>query len=189
MNRPPFYTALGISTGDIVTTSYGTGPYEVWRISEPRRFEASFHCIAIWPHPVIGLTVIRTDHVGIVRDVDLHWINEVRREGDSWFSSGAEIFVHPANASKPIQRSIFDLPDIDSDDPPSYPFQPGVDYQSRGVWHCQDCGLDYDTSRVTGEYGPRTASYYPRCPDCDGWPRPIVWVGQHTNSYIGCLNA
>jgi len=30
--RRIYQTALGIQTGDIVSTSYGTGPYEVWHI-------------------------------------------------------------------------------------------------------------------------------------------------------------
>jgi hypothetical protein len=93
MSRPPFKTALGISTGDIVSTSYNTGPYEVWDIYSLDRGLISLELIA----PGAPRPGRRESHF---------WLNNIRREGDRWFNPrGDEIFVEPSH--RPQQTGLF----------------------------------------------------------------------------------
>jgi hypothetical protein len=81
VKRPPYVSALGICTGDIITTSYGTGPYEVWDIQE------GTDCI----HLVFIDAGVKPRNM----DADFRWISNVRRVGDRWFFRGGrdELFV------------------------------------------------------------------------------------------------
>jgi hypothetical protein len=93
MSKPPFKTALGISTGDIVSTSYNTGPYEVWDIYPLDRGLISLELIA----PGAPRPGRRESHF---------WLNNIRREGDRWFNAhDDEIFVTPSHA--PQQAGLF----------------------------------------------------------------------------------
>jgi hypothetical protein len=93
MSKPPFKTALGISTGDIVSTSYRTGPYEVWDIHPLDRGLISLELIA----PGAPRPHRRESHV---------WLNTIRRDGDRWFNQhDDEIFVTPMH--EPQQAGLF----------------------------------------------------------------------------------
>jgi hypothetical protein len=57
-----YQSALGIQTGDIVTTNRHGGPYEVWSISGPYITSLFPGTLVIYPVPVIslGLVTLRT---------------------------------------------------------------------------------------------------------------------------------
>lgn len=190
--RPAFKRALGIATGDIVRTSYGTGPYEVWDIWGPHRFIANPTEITIWAHPVIFLSMVALTETGepiVPRGNDgFYGINEIRQEGDRWFNFSGEVFVTPGSSS--VQASLFDQ----GPDAPKYPLQEGVNYQHDRVWHCPQCGRDFDDSQLPEP--PIEVTTYsklvygsgqrvrPDCPSCGDWPIPILWVGTDTNSFL-----
>ena len=80
--------SLGLEPGDVVRTSYGTGPYDIEEVLEYPR----------------GFTLVLTNALhppgrskaGKVREADLFWINGVVREADGRLTSrgGAdEVFV------------------------------------------------------------------------------------------------
>lgn len=156
-----YQEAFGICTGDIVTTSYGTGPYEVWSIFGPRLWQGGLWR-AIYPAPVISLGLLSMAHTGAVRSCHMYGINDVLREGDRWFTlAGDEVFVRAPAKRPPSQVDMFkSYPP----DPKPYPFQEGVDYTAgqRRVWHCPHCGRDCN-AEPPGPYAP------PPCPHC-GWP-------------------
>lgn len=56
---PPVYKeALGITVGDIVSTSYSTGPFTVESITGPFTTFTSVGAFTIWPRPVICIRLI-----------------------------------------------------------------------------------------------------------------------------------
>lgn len=156
-NQRIFQEALGICTGDIVTTSYGTGPYEVWGISGPWLWKDGLYR-TIYPQPVISLILLATGHTGPVRSRHFCFINDVLREGDRWFTLvGEEVFVRAPSQRPALQVDMFRSYPAD---PPPYPFQEGVDYTLQGrVWHCPHCGRDCNAD-PPGLLSP------PRCPHC-----------------------
>lgn len=90
----PQQTALGISTGDIVRTSYGTGPYEVRTIIGPE-----FSAEGV---PLIHLILT----VPGSSDRGRYYINDVRRSGDGWLCGRAdELYVTPKGG--PAQLPLF----------------------------------------------------------------------------------
>lgn len=155
-NQRVYKEALGIKVGDIVTTSYRTGPYEVWSIFGPRFYDRQLNII-IYPWPVISLCLVATaEHHLFVKKphLDRHFfgVNEIHLEGDRYLTTmGDEIFVRPPRLGYP------DLP-IDmfkshAAVPEPYPFREGVDYHAgtRQTWHCVYCGLDFNTKeRIRG---------------------------------------
>lgn len=141
MIRPSFQSALGISSGDIVRTSYGTGPYEVWSIWGPRMFVNSATHIVIWDVPVISLTLTHV-HGGVPRDnSDFFYLNEISRHGNRWLMANCdELFVESAG-TRVIQSSLFGSSE---DEPVQWPFHSGVDYSSKNLFHCETCGIDFN---------------------------------------------
>ena len=158
--------ALGIRVGDVITTSYGTGPFEVWSIYGPRCWDEGLNWI-IWTWPVISLKLITTEgnprhgKCTVNSEHYFSYINELRRENSRWFNTmGDEIFARPPRSGYP------NLPvDIFLSYPPAsapYLFQDGVDYHAgyRRVWRCCRCGLDFNWE-PTSRNGP------PHCPRCN----------------------
>ncbi len=175
-----FQEALGICTGDVVTTSYGTGPYEVWRISGPRLWRDGLWR-AIYPATVISLALLSTGHTGPVRSSDFCFINDVLREGERWFTlSGNEVFVRP-----PTKRPLLQVDMFSSypPDPQPYPYQAGVDYSAgdRRLWHCSYCGRDCN-AEPPGPYAP------PPCPYC-GMPAStnVIVLRRGTSGLVQAL--
>lgn len=127
MQEAPVYnSALGISVGDLVRTSYGTGPYEVRRVNGPYFYNESLPSVLVvrtWPVIFIGFS----DNAGI---------GSIRNEGTRWFTdSNDEVFVTTRNPKqKPAQLPMF----WQAGHGP-YPFKPGVDY-THNVWRCKHCG-------------------------------------------------
>jgi hypothetical protein len=145
--------ALGIETGDGVTTSYGSGPYVVIDVTAPfTHFEETFG-VVILDHPEVCLTL---GAPGALKKGTCGWINNVRRVGDRWFNAmNDEIFVSRAERA-PVRPSTL----LDLIDPPDrveelparepYAFDPSVDYRagSRRVWRCAACGADFNSDPV-----------------------------------------
>lgn len=126
---PVYDSALGISVGDLVRTSYGTGPSEVERINGPVFYDEALPSVLIvrtWPVVYVGFS----GSAGI---------GSIRQDGTRWFTDdNAEIFVAKSNASrKPSQFQMFASSGQTRHEP--YPFKQGVDYE-HNVWRCRHCG-------------------------------------------------
>jgi hypothetical protein len=196
MERPPYRRGLGICTGDIVRTSYGTGPYEVWDVHGPHQFVHGPSEICIWPYPVVSLSLLPVQRYPNERITvaNMAGINEIRREGDRWFTRNSEVLVTPGTGL--FQPSLFGTGDEAEAEP--YRFQEGVNYREGRVWHCERCGRDFDDTQLPEP--PRTVTTYsrfvygpgqrvrPDCPDCGAWPIPIYWVGPTTNALLARTN-
>lgn len=132
-------TALGISVGDLVRTSYHTGPYEVWSIYGPRWWETNYSGqeIYLWRSPVINLTCVLPG-VSSPSEDEFFWLNTIYRRGDQWITAGGdEIYVQAVQrpgqvAMVPAEPSPWETP---------YPRMDGVDYEDRGrVFTCWEVG-------------------------------------------------
>lgn len=172
MTERIFKTALGIQTGDLVKTSYGTGPFEVWDISEPyNRGERLEGVLSVFAYPMVGLTLITPGHKAR-SDCDFSYINNVRQLPEGWVTpSGERIFIERPASPPALPLDIFRsyLPM-----PAPYQARAGVDYEAghRRVWHCEVCGLDFNVEQVD-RYNP------PNCPTgCWMAPQPIELVGE-----------
>lgn len=163
--------ALGIKVGDIVSTSYGTGPYRVISIHGPVWWEDNIFYLVVWPYPVISLVVVGPDES---EKANHHcFLNEIHQEGERWFNdSGDEIFLlekdkfPKAPEPKPEQMDMFSLLKPAVENAPKamplnepYKFQEGVDYSDpKHVFHCPICRVDYN-----GDYW-NNGHTCPRCP-------------------------
>jgi len=147
---------LGIRTGDIITTSYGTGPYIVKRISGPSYIHQNISALVIWPYLVISLVLAYTDPAHPAYTASAY-INNIHQEPDGRYltDGGDEITVQRPASVIPGQMSLFAALI-----PPQYKFQPGVDYHvgDTRVWHCPYCGHDFNAEKQ-GICGPA-------CPHC-----------------------
>lgn len=159
--RPrPNKRALGISTGDIVTTSYGTGPYEVWDIQGPYLY-SNWQGLFIYRHPKMSL-VMTTPGTIPPEGAQYPRINDVVYIGGRWLSLGGrdELFVE--HRSQAGQINLFG-PEEPTAEP--YRFQEGVDYEAKDrTWHCWGCGRDFNAEPTGQHCGPP-------CPDdsCHGF--------------------
>ena len=159
--RRIYQTALGIQTGDIVSTSYGTGPYEVWSIRGPQYVER--RGVGVWiirTWPVVSLGLVKPgEQPAWHTSCPFFIINTVRQEGDRWFTdAGDEVFVTPSRVRFPLPVDMFrSFPPL----PEPYLFQPGVDYQAGDglVWRCERCGTDFNAPGES-KWGP---AWCPRC--------------------------
>ena len=134
-------STVGIIAGDIVTTSYGTGPYTVVCVTPPRYVDKIVGGLVVRTWPVSSLVLVRCDSLDKTRC----YINDVRRLPDGrWFTDqNDEIFVQPnPNAACPVQMQLFA---VQCGDP--YEFQPGVDYAGQ-VWQCGRCGADFNAEKL-----------------------------------------
>lgn len=163
-----FKTALGIQTGDLVKTSYGTGPFEVWDISEPyNRIDRLDNTLAVFAYPMISLVLVYPGDIGHAGH-----INNVRQIPDGWATpDGDRIFVERPATSPSLPLDLFR-----SHPPMPTPYQTrvGVDYEAghRKVWHCDTCGLDFNAAAAE-RYAPAD------CPaGCWSAPQPIEIVGE-----------
>lgn len=130
-----FQTALGISTGDIVTTSYGTGPFIVTSIHGPRYVQHWIGFVFVTDYPLISLGLVRSDDPGRGN----YGINDIRQVSDRWFTeSDDEVFVEKGSVDSGLQMGLFTNPD-----PAPYAFNPDVDY-SENAWRCKHCEYDFN---------------------------------------------
>lgn len=128
-------TALGISTGDRIWTSYGTGGI-VTHISRPHYVDeyTSFRGIRTWPV------------VSVNYDKDCT-INDIRQEGDRWFTdTDDEIFIEKAHKTDLLQLDMFETV-LEPCEP--YEFREGVDY-TLNAWSCDKCG-DFNAEPESGD--------------------------------------
>jgi len=137
-----YQTALGISTGDQVRTSYGTGGV-VTHISAPHFVDEE-----------VGRKIIHTcPVVSVMLDGD-KVINGIRQEGERWFTdANDEVFFTRRQGEVEQQIDMFASA---MEMPKPYSFQTGVDY-THNVWTCGSCG-DFNAE---GESDMRW-----RCPRC-----------------------
>jgi len=175
--------ALGITTGDVITTSYKSGPYVVKQITGPYQSQETFAYLTIWPYPVISLTLSYADP----SLTSTAYINHVHREPDGRYLTDThdEIFVH-----KPAQPLPAQLPLLTPAILPEYPFQSGVDYRAGDsrVWHCQDCDRDFNAEKQDRHCGPPCPYCTTRYPTI-AIPIIVMGNGQSGNDYIRSLNA
>ena len=182
--RPIYKQALGITTGDVVTTSYDTGPYIVRQITGPYTFQITFSYLAICPYPTIALVLAYADQFNTAAA----YINNVHQEPNGQYltDAGDEIIVEHPPSAPPAQMPLL----ASHDATPEYVLQEGVDYNAGDshVWHCSDCGLDFNAEKQTRHCGPA-------CPRCTGrFPHiaiPIIMMGngQPRSSYVRAINA
>jgi len=159
---------IDLHVGDIVFTSYKTGPYEIMHVSRPSYFY-QLNILLIRTYPVVSLTVRE-----LKASSGKGWLNNIRQMEGRFLTDGDdEIFIQRRSAQPREQGMLFD--DVDSGQP--YRFQPGVDYSTAyharcaapelhisfsdwQVFHCRLCQRDFN--------GHRTA-HVARCPDCQKW--------------------
>lgn len=197
LHHPPriYQEALGIHTGDIVRTSYGSGPYEVWSMTPPSYVHGLEHgpevVIHLWP--TISLVLVKphgkSNHHQVV--APCYYINNVRQVlqpyGSSrWFTDqNDEVLVEPSDAPPALPIDMFaSYPPIP--EPPV--FQAGVEYSvSAGVdgeiclWHCRTCALDFNGPPVA----PR--AHVAHCPQCGHWGSWPVYVMQREAGVSECI--
>ncbi|HUV95790.1 MAG TPA: hypothetical protein VMX14_13325 [Anaerolineae bacterium] len=181
--RAIYRETLGITTGDVITTSYKSGPYSVKQITGPYTFHATFSDLTIWPYPVIPLALSYVDP----SLTSTAYIHNIHREPDGRYLTDThdEIFVH-----KTTQPLAAQLPLLTPATQPEYPYQPGVNYAAGDshVWHCRDCGKDFNAEKQNRHCGPP-------CPYCTrrfptiAIPIIVMGNGQPRSSYVRAINA
>lgn len=135
--------ALGISVGDIVSTSYKTGPYEVFQISGPRWIQQGALNFIILPEPVISLACIvpGTARPRIHVDKIDGWLNDIRFSEGKWLTAqNDEIFV---SKSDKVANSLLDLIELRGEEKPT-PERPRLLHDldwSLPVRNCEKCNL------------------------------------------------
>lgn len=181
MSERIYQEALGIATGDIIRTSYDTGPYEVWAIHGPSYVtswldvETMLDGIAVRDYQVIGLSLIGLGDK-VREDYQFYSISDVRREGDRWFTDhlNSEVFVEK-RTSAVLQADLFaSVPP----EPAPYRFTPGVtyltdpDHDIRPAWRCDRCRRDFNAPYRTNPAHIRMPALCRRC----SWPMRRVHV-------------
>jgi hypothetical protein len=188
--RPIVQEGLGLRTGDVVRTSYGTGPYEIWRIWGPYYWWDDGDARLISHEPVVSLRLIKAGTRPRNMDCDFLTINHIYRDRGGYRTIGGDA-LEIERADGPactLQLSLFDAPahPLGWDQP--YPFRAGLDYGAAGpalpwmrarwtpgVWHCRDHGDFWWEPRDPLDRGPAV------CPACGErrhpYPRRVFLVG------------
>ena len=149
--QPKLQSALGIQTGDIVTTSYNTGPYFIYCIRGPITSFNGMGYLVILDHPEISLTLSTPN---AKRKGTGGFINNIRQVDARWYTAqNNEIFItkpHHATLGPTTLFDVLDPPDqVDIlPTPPLYQLNPSVDYDAgpRRTWHCEDCNVDFNAT-------------------------------------------
>jgi hypothetical protein len=173
-----YASALGISVGDQVRTSYGTRD-EVHHIHGPY----------YWGEVLPGVLLIRTWPVIYLGLGGNAGIGDIRQDGERWFTDGGdEIFITHRQASpRPAQIELFDESQVDPRSQP-YQFMSGVDY-TYNVWKCRHCG-DFNAPPENEHLRRRW-----NCTICGKWKvdykiilmTPRVYGKQQQNAYLTAL--
>ena len=152
-----YRVALGIEIGDIVMTSYDTGPYEIDSISDPYVYERYGSELYIFSAPCVGVSCFPIDAVRI--ESNRCYINDIRQVGERWFTRrGDEVYVQKpaARPSMPVDM-FYSYPPV----PPLRTFDPTVDY-TQHAWTCEKCERDFN-------WTPPERYAMPRCLHCNHW--------------------
>lgn len=145
--------ALGIRVGDIVTTSYDTGPYEVWYIFGPSYVSKGVGDIVVRLWPVMSLTLVEPgEQPRWLSCSPFSYINEVRQEDGHWFTRSDEVFMQRPERYPDLPVDMFRSHPAP---PQPYQFQSDVDYYAgdRRVWQCRKCEADFNIDPGS-RYGP-----------------------------------
>jgi hypothetical protein len=181
--RDRFYReVLGIRVGDMVTTSYGTGPYEVWAMTAPRQVTCYPSTLIIRTWPVVDLALVPVEETSGGAERRFCGINDVRKVGDRWFTDRQDEVWVQANSralALPI-HPLYSYPPL----PEPYAFQQGVDYRAghRQVWHCARCGRDWNE-------GKKQRWETAWCPACQGRGIAISFMHDPSISQSECVLA
>jgi hypothetical protein len=170
----------GITIGDKLRTSYGAGGVVTF-IGTPHYMDQFPGDLIIRTWPVLSLGI---DDKGI--------INDVRREGDRYFTdANDEVMIE--RCADGFAGQMFQIGfDISADEgmAPSYHFYPDVDY-TKNAWKCPQCG-DFNSGpeKMIGGRGYRW-----NCPYCEKYGvlrltvlHPRVIGKKQANSYLVYLN-
>jgi len=149
LSSPTIQGALGIHTGDIIATSYNTGPYIVHQIHGPFTYFTGVGHIAILDHPEVSLTLSTPN---AKRKGDASFINNIRQVNHRWYTAqNSELFITRQQLPSLQPTTLFDLfdplrPVEVLPTPPPYQLNPSVDYDAgpRRTWHCDDCNVDFN---------------------------------------------
>ena len=179
-------TIMGLSVGDLIVCqdkkkNYSVTPSRIARIRDPVRWvNTRLMGIVIWPYPVFSLTVGPEEW-----QIDQHlhesqmgYINNIRRTDDGKYLDSChwELTVLETNTSPSVQANLFAQPV--NEDPEPYPFQDGVEYIRWQVWHCPECGKDFNATPAQRREHP-----------CWPMPYPFMLMDQTDNNpYIEYLN-
>lgn len=175
MQKRVYKTVFGLETGDIVTTSYNTGPYEVIDLTAPRYVSSDFGSLFIHRFPIFS--IICGDPPGGHRQYPTPLGNPAGYLNGICFVDGRflcwdgkdEVFV---KKSKPLYDQVIDMfasYPMPVDKP--YVWQAGVDYSAQ-VFNCQHCGgIDFNYSGVVAW------QCNPKCAQCGRVSRRVYVRG------------
>lgn len=163
---------MGVELGDIVSTSYGTGPYEVTKITGPLYSDRDISdMVTIFPWPYMNLLCVGKSCRGEQQEAFLNGYHQ-DPQGRLVSTHGDLLTVIKQERRRPRQVSLFDPPDPI---PGVYPWQPGVDYDSWDLWNCRKCGADFNAPK-TFDQRHRLYRCGGQCPNgCGYWEsRPLA---------------
>ncbi len=188
-------TALGITVGDLVHTSYNTGPYEVYYIFGPTWVDEGVGTLVFFPWPTISLACIskskRRTACAVPQKLKCDdvsgWLNDIRREGDRYFTcQNDEIFVTkrqsaPVNLLEVIETAQPEVLPI-----PAQPTLPDdVDFNRPARW-CESCKHFWNVE-------PEFAGAPHWCPSCThprvGYRVSVVPATGGESACVMALNA
>lgn len=136
-----YFNVMGIEYGDIVTTNYSTGPYFVVHASSPRYVTFLGGCMFAYEHPVFSLTLKSTPENPVKGSGEfyLNWFSRI--DGEYRNIGRDRLYVQKATNRKPLQMDMFSSQILDCD---PHMFLDSVDYETRDLWHCQKCVVDFN---------------------------------------------
>ena len=106
-SSPTIQGALGIHTGDIIATSYNTGPYIVHQIHGPFTYFTGVGHIAILDHPEVSLTLSTPN---AKRKGAAGFINNIRQVNHRWYTAqNSELFITSQQLPSFQPTTLFDL--------------------------------------------------------------------------------
>lgn len=160
---------LGLETGDLIRTSYGTEGI-VKLIGKPRYVSYAFFHVFVYPQPIVSILF---EGGGNLTGV-------CYRDGIWQSNHGRDQYEIIKPETRPDMRvDMFDSYLSPVDEP--YRFQDGVDYNCQYVWRCDPCGIDYNH----GKDGHCTLNHIFKagndCPVCGGWQnKRVFWMGSES---------
>jgi hypothetical protein len=177
-------TVAGLAVGDVVRTSYGSGPYAIRRVSQPSYADFFYSGFVVRTWPVVSISGA--------------WglINDIRRLADGRYFTDAndEVVVIGREADTVVtQIGLFD---VAPDDVPIRPWP--EDFMVNGTVHPQAWVCFDHHQYLSPVLDPKAK---PACPVCkrSAWSCPVFELlprpepparpgGMQTNSYLLSIN-